>query len=1206
MSIQRPLLVFRNELVQNVRRPLFWVLVLLILLFTWGLSTGVVRLATGDETVGGQKAWITSEFASAQLLCLVVFLLYTFFVAVAAGMGVINDDELKVGEILHVTSLRPGEYVWGKFLGVLFCFLFILVFHLLAMIFFNQYLPNAKADELRGPFVLANYLRPACFLALPYLVLLAGIAFAAGEWTRRPILVFVLPVAIFLVCGFFLMGWEPTWLDPRIDQVLMLIDPTGFRWLSHTWLKVDRGVDFYNRGTIGFDAPFLFSRLAMVFVGLASVWLCQRHLSKNLRGARSVIGGLWASLFGRRRLVTAYAAGSAVSHKRPGRLSDLRMQVNPPGFWLGTFHVVRVELRELRSQPGLYIFVPMILLQMIGVNSLAIGAFGTPLLQTSGTLAVGSMNALTLMICLLLLFYTVESLLREQHTRLASIHFATPVRSTAVLFGKCLANSLVALVIMLGAFLGAAIILLIQGKVPLVLGPFVLIWGVLLSITFLGWTAFVAALLSITRNRYTTYALALSALALTGYRQLTGKMNWVGNWDLWGSLRWSDMELFELDMTALVLNRCMVLGLTILFIAVAVRLYPRFELDGVRILHRISPWPLFKSSLRMLPIALIPLTLGVVLYVMVDEGFQGEAAKKRQKEYWRHNIATWRDTPLPAITAIDVDVELEPSRRWFRVKGTYDLKNHHTAALRNIPLTAGDHWENIRWTVNGADFTPDNSSWLYIFTPASPLEPQAAMKIGFSYEGRFPRGITKNGGGSMEFIVPSAVVLTTFSASFLPVLGYQESVGVDEENRYESRIYPDNFYEGITEPLFGSATAFTTRVRVTAPEDFTINSIGTLEEETVADHKRTVLWKSDQPVRFFNIVAGHWAVHKGQHSTIYYHPQHKYNIDEMSEALDAARTYYSQWFYPYPWQELKLSEFPALATYAQGFATDITFAEGIGFLTRSDPRANAAFIVTAHEAAHQWWGNILTPGKGPGGNILSEGMAHFSTILLTEQVKGLRQRIEFCKRIEESYNENRRKDSEKPLVKIDGSKPGDTAVTYDKGGWVFWMLLQQMGREKTLVGLRAFIEKYRLNPDHPVLQDFIAEMRLFAKDPSAFDAFVKQWFFEVAVPEYRLTQAQLVESPSAERGPQKWKATVHVQNAGTGKMPVEVAAVSGERFAEDGTAAAGYREARQQIVLGAGEEIDVVMECDFKPDRVIVDPDAVVLQLLRKLAVARF
>ena len=239
-------------------------------------------------------------------------------------MGIINDEELKVGEILHVTSLHPAEYIWGKFLGVLFCFFIILGLHILAMIFFNQYFPNAKSDEIRGPFALANYLRPAFFFALPLLIFLAGIAFAAGEWTRRPILVFVLPLVIFLACGFFLLGWEPTWLDPRIDQFLMLIDPTGFRWLSHTWLKVDRGVEFYNHQSVAFDVPFLLSRLALVFVGLVSVWLCQRHLTKNLRGpARpSAVGLLLGS--GRRSM-----PDTALTKPGLRRLGDLRMRAHP-------------------------------------------------------------------------------------------------------------------------------------------------------------------------------------------------------------------------------------------------------------------------------------------------------------------------------------------------------------------------------------------------------------------------------------------------------------------------------------------------------------------------------------------------------------------------------------------------------------------------------------------------------------------------------------------------------------------------------------------------------------------------------------------------------------------------------------------------------------------------------------------------------------
>ena len=61
--------------------------------------------------------------------------------------------------------------------------------------------------------------------------------------------------------------------------------------------------------------------------------------------------------------------------------------------------------------------------------------------------------------------------------------------------------------------------------------------------------------------------------------------------------------------------------------------------------------------------------------------------------------------------------------------------------------------------------------------------------------------------------------------------------------------------------------------------------------------------------------------------------------------------------------------------------------------------------MVAHEAAHQWWANILTPGRGPGGNMLSEGMSHYATILLHEEEYGDRYRIEFAKRIEDSYGD---------------------------------------------------------------------------------------------------------------------------------------------------------------------------------------------------------
>src|SRR6185295_7220288 len=145
-----------------------------------------------------------------------------------------------------------------------------------------------------------------------------------------------------------------------------------------------------------------------------------------------------------------------------------------------------------------------------------------------------------------------------------------------------------------------------------------------------------------------------------------------------------------------------------------------------------------------------------------------------------------------------------------------------------------------------------------------------------------------------------------------------------------------------------------------------------------------------------------------------------------------------------------------------------------------------------------------------------------------------------------------------------------------------------------------FIADWGNGPDYPVLQDFTAAMRPFAADPAAYDQFVQQWFHQVVVPEYRLSGARVTATP----GGKGWRVAVWVKNAGSGRMPVEIAAILGERFADKGNPKKPYREARQTVTLAAGEERTVAIACPFRPEKVVVDPDVQVLQLRRKAAVA--
>jgi ABC-2 type transport system permease protein len=1177
-------------------RPIFWVLLLALGLVAFGLSSGGLTISSGDSSIGGSKAWVTSEFANGMMFPMIAFLLYSFFIAVAAGMAIPRDDELKVGPLLHSTRLAPGEYIWGKFGAALLLFLGIMAAHLLLTILFSQVIPNANAEQVRGPFKLMNYLRPAVVLALPFVVFLCGISFAIGERTRKPILVFVTPVALFMFSIFFLWEWSPSWLDPAWNRLLMWIEPSGFRWINETWLKVDMGVDYYNHQPIHYDGPFLLSRLVYALFGLGLVTTSVRHFRATVRGSRSQDKARW---WKRKKKESVVATGwqdvTAVSLRRP--LASLTMNSSVPGFLRTTWDVTRFEARNLRAEPGLYIFVPLILLQTIGSSFFQLGAFDTQLLLTPGVAAVGSMNTLTLLVAFLILIYTVESLVREWHTGLSPIYYSTPVRTAALLAGKALANAIVGVAILLACYLGASLVMTFQGQVVPWPGPFVLVWGLLLVPTFIAWSAFVTVVFAVSRSRYTTYGVGLAAMAFTGWRQFRGEMNWVGNWNLWSSATWSDFAGIDPNTTALLLNRLLWLLVASLCIVVTVQLFPRQEFDSGRILDRLRVRNLLRTGWRLSPAWVPVIAIAIVLGVMISNGTQGGAAERRNEEYRGRNLVTWGEADSPWITAVDIDLQLEPDDHWFSVDGRYEMTNRTDRPMSRFPMSVGDHFREIEWTLNDQPYEPENRARLYVFQPDRPLAPGDTITVGFSHEGRFPDGVTKNGGGMGQFILPSGVVLTSFSSSFVPVPYFEDGRGVDEDNRLSPRDFEEGFGEGRTRPGLGGGSRYSVRTKITGPERFRYHGVGTRESETVEDGRRTVVWTTDHPVNFFNVVAGEWERWDGEGVQVYHHPDHGYNVEEIGTALEAARKYYSEWFYPYPWQELKLSEFAGIAGYAQGFPTNITFSENIGFLTRSTPEVQAAFLVTAHEAAHQWWGNILMPGHGPGGNILSEGMSHFSTILLLEQVQGVRERIEFCKQIEERYGDGRQVDSERALVWTDGSRAGDSTVTYDKGGWAFWMLLHQMGRERGLAGYQDFIRRYSQGDDYPVLQDFLAVMREHAEDPQAFDEFTSQWFLEVVMPEYRLDSVERHETNDG------WTVTATVTNRGTGRMPIEVAAVRGERFAEDPSDEEGYAESRVTVTLGAGESETVSISCPFEPRRVLVDPDAAVLMLKRDGAV---
>jgi ABC-2 type transport system permease protein len=102
---------------------------------------------------------------------------------------------------------------------------------------------------------------------------------------------------------------------------------------------------------------------------------------------------------------------------------------------------------------------------------------------------------------------------------------------------------------------------------------------------------------------------------------------------------------------------------------------------------------------------------------------------------------------------------------------------------------------------------------------------------------------------------------------------------------------------------------------------------------------------------------------------------------------------------------------------------------------------------------------------------------------------------------------------------------------------------------------------------------------------------VHQWFEQVTLPRFELSSLGIEALPGG-----KWRVSGKLRNAGTGDVSVDVAAVSGEQ---------NRREQRANVITRAGVVVDFVLETDFAPERLVVDPDVMVLQVGRKGAAGK-
>ncbi|HZZ16280.1 MAG TPA: M1 family aminopeptidase, partial [Candidatus Sulfotelmatobacter sp.] len=176
------------------------------------------------------------------------------------------------------------------------------------------------------------------------------------------------------------------------------------------------------------------------------------------------------------------------------------------------------------------------------------------------------------------------------------------------------------------------------------------------------------------------------------------------------------------------------------------------------------------------------------------------------------------------------------------------------------------------------------------------------------------------------------------------------------------------------------------------------------------------------------------------------------NASAVAETAAQAIHSYAERFGPYPYSQLALTQLPGRES--QGWP-GLIFLSSYAFLTRQEQidlrmsplQTLVDQLVPAHEAAHQWWGDLVTWSTYRD-QWFSEGLANYCALMLLQQSNPAGFRLVMDKYRKDLANENKEGNVTKDAgpVTLGGRllsshfPAGYEAISYGRATWLFHML----------------------------------------------------------------------------------------------------------------------------------------------------------------------
>jgi len=979
------------------------------------------------------------------------------------GVPILRDAEHDIESLIFVNPIKKSHYLIGRFLGS-FVVLLLIFSAILWGNALGEFMPWRNPNDL-FPYNFVVYLQPFFTVVIPILFFGACLFFITGALTKKLIVVYTQGLITFVI---FM-------LTRNIDNEFLsaILDPFSMNTLSamtRDWTVVAKNSDL-----IPFNSFLLYSKLFWIFTGLLIFGLGYKRFNYNLvktSKTKTLTKNTIDIKYNKLELTTLPTI------TEPNNLSLFLIQLYRNSLFYFKSIVTEISFWAIVGCAMLIIFANSISLGTVyGVDSFpATHLIIEELLEMSGYFFI-----------IILVFYSGELIWKERALKIDQITDAMPSNDVINLLSKYIGLLITYGVLMCCLIFSGVLFQLSQGYYEFNLGQYFFTF----FIDFLPFLAmytvvsfFVHALIP---KKFIGYLIVFAFFIVTVLLDQLGYSH--GLYNFGGSQigTYSSMNGFGHLLKPYAWMKVywtLICGIIFLIACIlSVRgSETTFKKRWKQVTYRATP------NIKKTGVLATILVLIVGSFIFYNTNILNKywtnTEGTQMRVTYEKELKKFEYLPQPTIIAVNLEVELYPSKRGYTAEGNYLLRNSSNAPMAAIHVQKliDDQITLREITFDRPSTKDDNYVALehHIYHLETPLSPGDSLKMTFKQD-FISRGFEAD--GSNMKIVHNG---TFFNHSHFPSLGYTKKYELrDTDERATFDLEPRASMALKQHPL-------EVKNAVNGDDGYQIDfemTIGTDANQTaIAPGNLVKQWKTEDRnyfhyqmkapmIHFYSIVsatyqvkkerwkATHDSVHNPINLEIYYHKPHHYNVARMMTAMKASFDYYTKNFGPYAYEQLRIMEFPRYAEFAQSFPTAVPFSEGLGFILDIDDNKDVDMLtfITAHEIAHQWWGLQVVAGNVQGKNLILEALSQYSALMVLKQQYSEDKIQQFISDEMERYftGKSKEKVGETPLNLVEKQE----YVYYRKGALAMYALQAYIDEDAVNTALKSFIKDWNVfNP----------------------------------------------------------------------------------------------------------------------------------------------